>query len=398
MESAKQKRYQKIAELKAQGLEEAPLLSDLKAFDPKATTEDLIADLRRVAMEADSAYVSREAYRKHGKYSDSTWDSRFGTFKEFRRQAALELSRGQHKLERQIAKHASEDVVRGFFEVEILPQVGKYKRDQSGRWQTAIVASDFHDASTDPFPLGVFIDTCKRVQPDYIVLNGDVFDLYDFSVFSKDPRHTSLVDAFKFVREFIFSPLREACPDAQIDLVLGNHEHRLLRVLAERTPHLKVILSDLMGITLADLLGLPKYEINLIAKNDLSAYKEADIRVQSRRNHSVYWDCFVCDHYADRGYATYGCSGHVHRIDGKGRYPTFRSSADFQSATWWWVNGCMCRVDTEYFQGLTKAGQSFLIVHADTYRKACLPEPIIFGDHSVMVGGQRYQRGVTREQ
>lgn len=386
---AHKRRYQKIAELKAQGSIEAPLLSEKKVFDPDAKTDELLRDLRNLQEKNPEKYITRRFYREHGTYSDSTWDCKFGTFHEFRRQAGLELSRGQQKLEKQIAKHASEDVHRGFYEAEVLPWLGRYAKEHgSKRWQTALIGSDFHDKDTDPFALNVFLETAARVQPDIVCLAGDVFDLYDFSRFDKDPRQSNLVEAFRYVKDNIFSPLRASCPNTQIDFLIGNHEHRLLRHFAERTPYLKVLLSDLMGLSLADMFGIREHQINLISKNDLWAYKAVDIRKQAGRNYATYWDnLLVVDHYGDRAFGTYQVSGHTHR-------PGFKGGANVNGPHWWWCNGAMARTDTEYWGRLAQASNSFCMVHCDTVNRQCLLEPILFSDYSCMVGGIRYDRNV----
>lgn len=387
--NAKKKRYQAIQDhLSTHGDAPESLLSEEpKKYDPTATTDDLLADLRRVQKEHPDLYISRRAYRKFGKYSDSTWDSRFGTFHEYRRQARLELSRGQHNLERQIAAHASRDVYRGFAEVEILPWVGKYAHDITGRHVTMVVASDFHDRETDPFALSVFLSTCKRVQPDIISLAGDVFDSYEFSRFDKDPRSWDAAGRLAWVRDNIFAPLREACPNAQIDLLAGNHEHHLLRHMAERTPEMKAVLSDFMGLTLADLFGLPKFKINLICKHDLSAYFVKDLREEVAKNRKTYFGCVTVDHYPDThfSFGTNSIGAHSH----KPSLTTGRN--EVLGPVWSMTLGCMCRCENSYTDK-NRNQHGFALVHIDTHTKQAVAEPIIFTDDTAYVGGIRYER------
>jgi hypothetical protein len=386
--SARLKRYQRVQHLADEGRIEAPLLSERKEYCPHASTEELLHDLREVQKRFPDKFITRRLYRSEGRYSDSTWDSKFGTFAEYRKQAGLELSRGQQSLERKIAKHASLDVYRGFEEVEITPWAGKYEAPQGGRYQRILVGSDFHDIEVDPFCMAVFVEACRRIQPEIIVLNGDVFDNYEFSRYDQDPRLCDLKRRFDFVREGIFRPIREACPDAQIDLVLGNHEHRILKHMADRTPYLKVVLSDFMGLTLADLLGLPKYKINLVSKWDLSAYKTTDIRKEAAKNFRVYHDCFLVTHDGTLGrYGMCGTSGHTHR-------PDFKTGANPVLGPTWWVNtGCMCKIDAEYYGSITGAQQSFMVAHIDTQEKTVVPEHIVFSDSHVVMGGILYRRG-----
>jgi len=367
---------------------ETPLLSEqaLK-YDPTATTEDLIEDLRRVQQEHPEKYISRSFYKIEGHFSESTWNQRFGTFHEFRRQARLELSRGQHMVELQIAKHASLDARRGFMEVEVLPWNGRYEKDREGRWQTMIVASDFHDVETDPFALEVFLDTCRRVQPSIVCLAGDVFDSYEFSRFDKDPRQWDAAGRLAWVRDNLFGPLRAACPNAQIDLLAGNHEHHMLRHMSERTPEMRAVLADFMGLTFADLLGLRQWEINLVCQHDLAAFKASDVRAEMGKNRRTYFGCVTIDHYPDHtfSFGTNWIAGHTHK-------PALKTHCnEVLGSVWGVTNGCMARVDNSYTDK-NRNQNGFVIVHVDTTTRAAIAEPVVFSDNAAIVGGQRYVR------
>lgn len=389
MANSKKKRYQAIQEHRSTHQEaESELLSEQpKKYNPNATTEELIADLRRVQEQNPDCYITRRKYRKWGAYSDSTWDSKFGTFHEFRRQARLELSRGQQTLEKQIAKHASLDTRRGFMEVEVLPWNGKYEKDHAGRHQSMVVASDFHDKETDPFALEVFLETVKRVQPAIICLAGDVYDNYEFSRFDKDPRGWDAAGRLAWVRDHIYASLRSVAPDAQIDLLAGNHEHHMLRHMAERTPEMRTILSDFMGLSFADLLGLREFQINLRCQHDLSMFRAADTRSEMAKNRKTYFGCVTVDHYPDKQF-TFGTNwiaGHTHKPDIK------THCNEILGPVWGVTNGCMCKVDNSYTDK-NRNQNGFAIVHVDTQTKKTLLEPVIFNDSSAIVGGTIYRR------
>lgn len=359
-----------------------------KKFDPNATGDTCIADLRRVQELFPLKHITRNFYRNNGKYSDATYSQFFGNFLEFRRQAGLELSRNQHSLERKIAKHASLDTYRNFYDAEVLPYCGKYlnKEDKSGRWKTMLVGSDFHDIECDPFLLSVFIDTAQRLQPDIIVLNGDVFDNYEFSRFDQDPRKIKILHRFNHVKTHIFGALRRACPNSQIDIVAGNHEVRILKVLADKTPAMKVLLSDVMGLTFADMLGLDEFEINLICKMDLAAWSNPDISGEVKDNFKLYYKAFVCSHYKSLSYGVSGTSGHTHRPE----QVTFVNIP--MGRLTWTTTGCMAETKMEYTTGMDNAVNSFLIAHVDTHKMNVSPEHIVIpGDH-VIIQGKRYSR------
>lgn len=348
-------------------------------------TEEMLHDLRRVQEENPDKFLTRDFYRKNGRFNDYQWGSRFGTFQEFRRTAGLELNRGAQRIEKAIATHSARDRYRGFFEVEVAPWVGKYEKTfKSSKLKTILVGSDFHDKEADPFVLSVFIDTARRVQPDVIVLAGDVFDLYEFSRFDKDPRLMNLKDRFEFVKERIFRPLREGCPNAQIDFILGNHDLRLLRHMADRTPYLAPLL-DLMGITLNHIFGLDEFQINLVSKGDFSAYQPKESREEAAKNYKKYFGCLVVGHFpGDYGMCSIG--GHTHK-------PLFQSKVNELVGGYFNLTlGCISKVDVDYVDGLNTYNQGFALMHIDPVGKEVVPENIIFTQNLAVVGGMIYRR------
>lgn len=360
------------------------LLSEkAKKFDESASKTDCIEDLRRLQNLHSLTHISRNFYRINGTYSDSTWNRYFGTFLEFRRQAGLELYRDQHALERQIAKHASVDIYRNFFKEHVLPYHQKYafNERQRGRFKTILVGSDFHDIEVDEFVLSVFLDTAKRVQPDIIVLNGDVLDMYEFSSFTQDPRHFKIKERFDFVRKRIFKPLRELCPKSQITLITGNHELRFLKILSIQSPALRVVLSDVMGLTLADVFGLDEYEIDLVAKLDLSVFNASDAKKSLRENFKVFYNSFVCSHFKDWRFGMSGTSGHTHS-------PHMDINASIPMGKLTWVTtGCIANTQAEYIYGMDRWMNSFMLAHVDTETKLVIPEHFLIpGDHAMVLG------------
>lgn len=372
--------------------EQAIMSERSKKFDPNATDKQCVADLRSVQERYPLKHITRNFYRIHGKYSDATFSQFFGTFHEFRRQAGLELSRDQHSLERKIAKHASLDVYRDFYSEEVLPFHQKYstQEDKSGRWKTILVGSDFHDLELDPFMMSVFIDTAKRLQPDVIVLNGDVFDNPEFSRFDQDPREFKILDRFNYVKKHIFGSLRRACPKAQIDLVAGNHEARILKLLAAKTPAMKVLLSDVMGLSLSDVFGLDEFEINLVCKLDLAAFSNPDINAEVKENFKVYYDTFVCSHYKSMKFGLSGTSGHTH-------HPLQSTFCNIpMGKLLWTTTGCMASTRMGYTEGMDDAQQSFMIAHIDTVSKTVAQEHLVVAGEHIVVHGKRYERKKNR--
>lgn len=362
-----------------------------RAYDVSATKDDCINDLRRVQEEHEFDFITRTFYRNEGKYCDATWSKYFGTFKEFRRQAGLELNRHQHRLEQHVAKHAAHDIFREYYEMELLPCLNRYElRFSNERYKTVLVGSDFHDIDTDMFCLGVFIDTARRVQPDVIVLNGDIFDCYDASKYDKDIRLFKIQERFEFVKKNIFAKLREVCPNAQIDFILGNHEWRIINLLANKTPNFRVLLSDVMNLSLADVFGVHEYKINLISKVDIAAFTDRDKNNELKKNFRIYFKTFYVGHFKDPSSGLSGTSGHCHRPNTQ----TSTNIADGERTRrlFWVETGCMCETEADYVMGRDRWGQSFALVHIDTQNRVATPEHFIFAGDFIVIHGVRYAR------
>ena len=349
-----------------------------------ATKEECIKDLRIMAVSEPDRVISRNYYRIHGKYAESAWSVHFGTFHEFKRQSGIILTRQQHKLEREIAKHASVDHYRSF-QRERSEWGDKYIRPNSNRYKSILVASDLHDIEVDKFYLRVLIDTAKRVQPDVIVLNGDVFDLPEFGRYTVDPRDWDVVNRIKFVHDNILNPIREVCPDSQIDLIEGNHELRLLKHMADATPALKAVLSDLHGMTIGKLLGLEKYEINYIAKADMASWNQRDIQKELGNNYKVYYESVLCHHYPyGRNMGLPGVNGHHHS------HHVWSMFSPVYGAYEWQQIGAGHKRSASYTEG-EKWHNGFVIVNVDTKTRSTNFDYIPITDFAVS-GGKWYTR------
>lgn len=350
----------------------------------EATADETIADLRRLAEADPERTISRNYYRVHGKYSESTWSKYWGSFAEFKRQAGIVLTRQQHNIEKQIAKHASVDHYRRMND-ERRSYGTLYSKPTNKRFKQAVIVGDLHDRNVDEFFLDVLMDTVGRVRPDVIVLNGDIFDLPEFSRFTVDPRQWDVVGRIKFVHEEILKRLRYVAPEAQIDFIEGNHEFRLLKHLADATPALRAVLSDLHGFTVSSLLGLDKFGINYVAKGDLSAYNLSDIHKEVSKNYKIYWDSFIVGHDTSARNLGYpGVNGHHHKT-------VVESLYNEHFGTYNWIqHGCGHKLDAEYCH--PKWSQGLVIATCDTESRKTVFDVSTFSEEFAIVGGVYYER------
>jgi hypothetical protein len=188
------------------------------------------------------------------------------------------------------------------------------------------------------------------------------------------------------VHQHILEPLREACPDAQIDWISGNHEDRMVKHLADATPAMKVLLSDLHGFTVAKLLGLEEYEVNFIAKSDLAAYTATNAKKEVAKNYKVYFDCYVTNHFPEGiNLGLPGTNGHCHKFKVT---PCFNETFGSYS---WIQTGCGHIKDASYCNA-EKWDMGFLMAHVDTHTRGVNQEYVPITDFAV-VGGKFYRRG-----
>lgn len=355
------------------------LIPEMRAdFYPNMKEAELIEALRDMQLRLGDKHITRSRFRSMSGISDSTWNRYFGTFLEFRRQAGLELSRSQHALERQIAKHVSADTYRDFNARQDLGH--KYSRDTRGKIHTMVVASDLHDEEVDPFFMRVLLAAIRMVNPDTVCLAGDILDLPEFGRFSIDPREWDVAGRIKFAQDNILRPVREAAPDAQIDYVEGNHEFRLLRHLADQTPALKAVLSDLLGLSVSKIFGLDEFEMNYIAKADLAAFNKADQRKQVEKSYKIYEDAFLVHHHPHaRSWGLPGVNGHHHQ------WKVFHEKNALRGSYQWLQLGCGHRLRASYCEGEFWT-LGFDIVHINTETKSVTHEYVNVTDMAV-VGG-----------
>ena len=348
------------------------------------TEEQCIKELLRVQALNEEVEITRIHFRNHSAIADSVWSMYFGTFEEFKRQAGIKLSRQQHAHERHIAKHASVDHYRRM-NIERRDWAEMYIRENDKRFKTILACSDLHDIEIDPFYLRVLIDTAARSQPDVIVLAGDIFDLPEFGKYGVDPREWDVVGRIKFAHENILAPLRAVCPDAQIDFVEGNHEARLLRQLADATPALRAVLSDLHGFTVAKLLGLEKYEINYIAKADLGVFTKRDFEKELATNYKVYFDTVLVHHFPHaRNMGLPGVNGHHHR------HQVWSEFSPVYGPYEWHQLGSGHRRSASYCEG-ERWHNGFALINVDTHKRLTTFDYVSVTDFAVS-GGKWYMR------
>lgn len=109
------------------------------------------------------------------------------------------------------------------------------KSQKSGASYRILSLWDVHVPEADAFALKAVIDFAKDHQPDHIVLGGDFLELESCSMHGGNANPRALVDEIKAGQKAI-KRLMDACPNAKITYLEGNHETRLSRVVVSSIP------------------------------------------------------------------------------------------------------------------------------------------------------------------
>jgi predicted phosphodiesterase len=96
-------------------------------------------------------------------------------------------------------------------------QVGYWRDLETGELQP------FHDEAA----LQVVLKAVKRLQPQLVVLLGDMLDLAEFSRFDQEPGFALTTQASIDRLHLFLAELRANAPDAEIRYLEGNHDRRL---------------------------------------------------------------------------------------------------------------------------------------------------------------------------
>ncbi len=356
-------------------------------LDLTSSTKDDLVNIMKALNENLETTPTRTTWESRTGIKRSYVDKICGTFTALKTLAGIDSSPAVKKENNALGKHILNEEVRKLG-LERLNWGSDYiKPGSNSRWKTVLIGTDFHDIECDPFVLRVFLDTIKRISPDTIVLGGDLFDIPEFGKYFCDPREWDAAGRIKFGLDHIVAPIREAAgPDTQIDLIEGNHEARLLKDMCDNAPALMDVLSSIHGLTMKDIFGLDKYEINYIAKSDLHGWSKADQNKNVSKNFEIYYDSFMFCHFPEQRMKSGmpGMHGHHHKHIAWSHY-----NQTFGSYEWHQLGGFHYR-DASYADG-TIWSNGFMIAHVDTKTKKTVFEYVDIKDFCC-VGGQYYAR------
>lgn len=130
----------------------------------------------------------------------------------------------------------------------------------------------------DPEALDLAHTAVRELQPDRVVMLGDMIDFPGQSRFEQHPKHTSLVQDQLDRTHTMLAQVRADVPNAQIDYIPGNHEYRLTRDIIQKN-------AELLGIKRANAAE----ELGVLTLEFLLRMKELDINMAGQYPNGQVW-------------------------------------------------------------------------------------------------------------
>jgi predicted phosphodiesterase len=207
------------------------------------------------------------------------------------------------------------------------------KRKRRAHRSKVFFYSDTHFPHHDPAALGAAENLCRHIDPDVIVILGDLLDCYAVSRYDKDPlRVNSLQSELDMATAFLHR-LRDHHPTAEIIYKEGNHEERLQKFLWSKAP----ALASLRCMELSEQLELDELGIRYVKANE--RYSLGSLTVTHGK--AVRPESGNSGRSEMKRRGASGISGHTHRL---GR--VFHT--DEAGTTEWVEAGCLCSFQADY--------------------------------------------------
>jgi predicted phosphodiesterase len=241
-----------------------------------------------------------------------------------------------------------------------------------------VILSDLQIPFEDGPALDQALEVLHRINPDTVVLNGDIADCYAESAFLKDSvkAQESIPQTHERVRTLL-----DILQDVPNKVWMGgNHEDRWRRLLWSESPTALAMLREhqraagLDGIDLKDpvasfekLFEMPKFGFKYYPYSHRLYFADNNLIVTHGKyvsRHSGY--------SAKRTWEWLGTScivGHTHRL---GSYLITQDGHEAGA----WENGCLCQLEPEY-DDAPNWQQGFSVVHVDGPEFHVVQVPIV---------------------
>lgn len=244
-----------------------------------------------------------------------------------------------------------------------------------GETEVVIFLSDIHAPYQDNGLVRSAIRLIEKVQPNRVVLNGDISDFFALSRFNLGmERLDDLQDEINMANS-IREKVRTAAPNAQIIETEGNHDARLTKYILEN------------GRALASLESLKPSNLFRYAELDIQWFPGAGflLRPEYLVKHGTKTGGSEVPNAARQEFqlaGISGISGHTHRL---GKY----TKGGYVQREWV-EQGCLCRTDPDYIVGKPNWTPGIVIGYYSTKTPSFLTELVQAYDGKLMYGGKPY--------
>lgn len=219
-----------------------------------------------------------------------------------------------------------------------------------------MLASDIHFPYEDAAGYELFVTVADALQPDILVLLGDIMDCYAVSAHDKDANRgtpAAFKDELLYTRTKL-AQIRERLPNTRIIYKEGNHETRLSRYITKNA----AALSNLGCVTLPELLRLSELKIEWIGNDE---------RLRIGRLYHIHGNEIAGGGMspARLKYTRMQCSfifGHHHQRD------KYRPRAYDGQQHGAYANPCLCQLKAEYLHHAHNWSLGFSLIDHDADR------------------------------
>jgi len=256
--------------------------------------------------------------------------------------------------------------------------------DDSEQWQTGLAnlpstfrfafITDLHVPDHDPRAVDIAQQIVYDFKPHVIQHGSDAFDFETISRWDVDPEKV-IDDAFEIVSVPYYQVMRgfrDAAPGALTPFLVGNHDERIWKFLADKAPQLRTTVTkvfiDMIRSAGGMWLGFQNIQYNL------GHLKVIHGRSVTKYAAATHLDMFGVDVIA----------GHVHRAM---MFTKTNEQRTLQSIT----SGCLCNLKPSYSLWRQNWQHGIVLATIDTENRTSHLESIVFDGYRAYWGGKLYK-------
>jgi predicted phosphodiesterase len=201
-------------------------------------------------------------------------------------------------------------------------------------YKNTLVLSDIHVPNHDRQAIELAINEAIKRDVDSVILNGDYFDFYQISRFSKNPSYMGIVKELEIGNELL-DYIQEMLPKSKIIFKEGNHDERLDKFINEKC-------SELYGLPNLNLVSqIEAKNRGMLYVNDQRIMKYGHLHILHGHEINGFSGVNPARALYNKVHTT-ALAGHLHR-SGTHHEPDLN-----RTFTACWTMGCNCELSPEF--------------------------------------------------